>query len=226
MTPTLIRNIDKQFCDEFLCHGRLRLKPVTGYNDIADPARADKTEGTRGMEAHPQSNITLYGDQLWTPGGISLQGTKQDARPFFCAGAGAIISFFEIIPQAYVLCLSEERIRKFGDAAFVVNDPMQFGLRVLIALNASGRKILKWRLAKVRYVGHKDAITNQAEFENASTSMMETDYSEGYFTKPTGYAVEREWRYIFVVEDQESALADVDICDESLIELCERHTEV
>jgi hypothetical protein len=207
------KNMAKQYVERCLNQGEVLLRPIRFFRSTGDE-REDKLEGTRGVQIRSKEIIKVPADELWTPGNIFIRSGYGEIHP------GAEVDIDEELPEAYSFSVSEGRQPHLGDAAYRILNSDGLGRGLLRALRAAGQPISQDTFAPVRYGEYKDAVTTAGDLTAAKDKLISQAGLDPYFVKPSSYAGELEWRFIYVLEEGTKAKDFMLVKDPALVKFC------
>jgi len=126
----------------------------------------------------------------------------------------------EELPEAYNFSVSEGRQPHLGDAAYRILDSDGLGRGLLRALRAAGQPISQGTFAQVRYGEYKDTITMAGDLTPAKDKLISQAGLDPYFVKPSSYAGEVEWRFVYVLEEGTKAQDFMLVKEPALVKFC------
>jgi len=212
----LYKNLEKEYFDAFKEHGSLRVGTLNAYREIED-TRKDAKEGLKEVILRPEEDIFFPEMPAHLmPSNIRIIGG------FVSFGRGSKVDIGSQIPNAYIFCVSEKRIRnRFGDAYYEIIKPAMFGNMLYEKLKQFDPQVFRVCLEKVSYGGTKDQIikSNPDLKKLKNYDISNTDLSD-YFLKPAAFRHEFERRYVFLTRNP-NIEKYVDLtCDLKMIHLC------
>jgi hypothetical protein len=199
----LFKNLKANRLEEFWSDGAVALHPLRHFATIEDEERRDELEGSRGItfsEDHPRPETMKFTpDEFWTAENNVVRGGPILIEPL------ANVNIVEVMPEAYVFCVSETTVARYGDVAYRIDEPERFKEILVEAMKRRGIPILDAWLGKVTYGGPKDPIVDFANakesFSRLRTELIRIDH---YFLKPSRLAKDREWRFVLFPENGEA----------------------
>ena len=220
----LYKNLDKMHLDKFWSDGEILLRSLKYFRTIGDLARQDDLEGLRGLRIRPQEGILMPPDELWTPENITIRSaTDKSTFVFFDRGSRA--DFHEHLFDAYVFCVSEVRLARYGDSAYRIVDHNGFGSALYKALKKCGEPVIRGTVARVRYGEYKDAMTSQTEVQSTFRKLVPEWGLGDYFLKPSCHQGDKEWRFIFILDPSANAADAKKVFDKQLITFCQPYDD-
>jgi len=222
----LYKNSDKQFVDLFWQGGEVMLRPLHYFVTIEDSVRKDVMEGQRNVSVRPEEIIHVESGEFWAGGGNVAIRSTSDKKTFIQMHPRSNVHFGEQIDQAYIFCVSEEVRPEFGDSAYCIADPNGFGRTLAKALKNHGVPVTRCTVQRVRYGLYKDLIsrplTTEDEYKSVSRQLLAEDDFGPYIVKPSRFAADREWRYVFVVAPETAVQNEMKVRDGELRKFCQR----
>jgi hypothetical protein len=216
----LFKNLSNQYLERFLAYGEVALRPFRYFARIED-VRGDHLEGTRGLTIRDATEpIHFTTDEFWTPGNIVIRSLGRPA-PIDIAPS-ATVNNLEQLPAGYLFCVSESIQPQFGEAAYSINDAEIFKDILSASLSKEGQRISYAGFDRVRYGEHKDVIRDTSMAKAINASLRRAIHRDDYFLKPSTYANEREWRFIFLLEEGEETQDLLIVQEKALLSVCSR----
>jgi len=188
--PLVYRFLEREHIDKFQNDGQLRLCPLTKYREIG----GIRQDGQEGFTPHHISG----------PGKLSPAEAKLAFGLDNTITIGHRASFVSNLhyPNAYLFCTSLEANsavqQRFGTDFFTITNLQLFGESIVRALS-NRLAVTNVLRGNVDYVRTKEKRLSTAEVIN-DPSLVNTAYWENYFRKENSYAIEAEYRFLFMVE--------------------------
>ncbi len=217
---TFFKNLPNQYLDRFLAYGEVALRPFRYFAEIED-VRGDRLEGKRGMTFRATESMHITSNEFFTASNLIIRSTTGRPVPIDVS-PGAIVDTLELLPAAYLFCVSESIQPQFGEAAYSISDAEIFKNILYAALCKKGQRICYAGFDRVRYGGHKDPIRDGSMAKTISATLRREVSVDDYFLKPSPYANEREWRFIFLLEEEEEIQDPLIVREKELLSVCSR----
>jgi hypothetical protein len=216
----LFKNLKAKFVEKFWSDGEVALRPLRYFATIEDKQRRDELEGARGItfsKDHPRRETMKFKPgEYWTPENAPIRA------PFILIEPGANVNIVEVMPEAYVFCVSETTVADYGEAAYRIDEPERFKEILVAAMNLRGIPISYAELGKVTYGGPRDPIADFASAQKSFSMLRAGLRSDDYFLKSSKYAPDREWRFVLLPENGEASENPLIIKDKELLRVCSR----
>jgi hypothetical protein len=216
----LFKNLGGEFVEQFWSDGKVALRPL-GYFATVEDERRDVLEGNRGIVIKAAEKMDLTTNEFWTAETFAIRSTVGRPVPIQIS-PGARVSTSEVMQKAYVFCVSEARVSKYGEAAYRIDEAERFKEILCAAMTRRGIAISHAEMRKVAYGGQRDPIGDFASAKKALSTLRAGLRIDDYFLKPSGYAEDREWRFVFLPESGEANENPLVIADKELLKVCSR----
>lgn len=184
--PQVFRYMPKNFVDDFLNQGKLRLSSFKKYREEDHPEKGDEKEG----------KFQLMG--FFNPGFLHANGGAEDYQYVLCTsmlGNKNIMAQFE------------------ANDCFVISNPLQFAAE--IASNIPGCKRVFQGVCNYNenFSVYSPNIslegTNGLAEHQADALLRHTLGSEHFFKKPSKYSSQYEYRFVFETDREVSEYIDI-----------------
>jgi hypothetical protein len=107
----VFKNMESQWVERFWSRGEVCLRPFRYFASIDGP-RADKLEGSRGIQIESRERIETTSERFFTAKNISIRRVGGGSVPITIE-SGPKIRSHEKLPDGYLFCVSEIRVGKF-----------------------------------------------------------------------------------------------------------------
>jgi hypothetical protein len=199
ITTILYKNLKQDYLENFKKYGQVLISPLRDFSIIENTEKRDKLEGNAVLDIKTNNEIRRPSEKFNMPNNNSnWYGGYVQISP------GANFYSSMKMPDVYVFCVSEEPKSYLGETSYKITDPVSFGYSLVKALAVKGKIVDKWRLKRVEYGSHKNTVTSEEDFD-VTKDKLDNDVYEGsiYFIKPERFKNDKEWRYVFILKNDE-----------------------
>jgi len=191
----LYKNLEKKYYHSFKEKGSIRVGTLNLYKAI-EGTRQDDKEGLKLLGFNPEEEIHLNKDEIPAnlfPSFITVPNVNIHLSP------GASLNLGVQIPNAYIFCVSEKPIPgKFGDSHYEIIYPSIFCKMLFEKLKELDPEVNSACLRKISYGGIKDLeVRTVKDLERYKNYNLNEISLSDYFTKPSKFSDEFEYRYVF-----------------------------